>query len=54
MQVVVDAQEGQTQTVMLVLTKEIPQTNVVHQESTTTVLPVKLVQLMSTLTELTV
>ena len=52
--VVVDALEGRTQSVLLVPTKEIPQTNVVHQDSTTTTLLVKLVQLMSTLTELTV
>ena len=44
----------ETLNVLLVLTKEIPQTNVVHQDSTTTTLLVKLVQLMSTLMELTV
>ena len=44
----------ETLTVLLVLTKEVHQTNVVHQESTITALLVKLVQPMSTLTEVAV
>ena len=44
----------ETLTVLPVLTKEVHQKNVVHQESTTTALFVKLVQPMSTLMEVAV
>ena len=53
-QLAMDVMEQETLTVLLVLTKEVCQTNVVRQESTITALLVKPAQPMSTLTELTV
>ena len=53
-QLAMDAVTLETLTVMLVSTKETIQWFVVHQENTTTALPVKLAQPMSTLMELTV